>query len=73
MYTSPADARGVGGRSDGVRISLAICMRRAMRSSVGGCVENKREKPTAENGLAIIIADTDWVPAVLRIGAVCAP
>ena len=54
-------------------ISLAICMRRAMRSSVGGCVENKREKPTAENGLAIIIAETDWVPAVLRIGAVCAP
>ena len=48
-------------------------MRRAMRSSVGGCVENKREKPTAENGLAIIIAETDWVPAVLRIGAACAP
>ena len=54
-------------------ISLAICMRRAMRSSVGGWVENSFEKPAAENGLAIIIAETDWVPAVLRIGSDCAP
>ena len=44
-----------------------------MRSAVGGCVENRREKPSVENGLAIIIAATDCVPAVLRIGAASAP
>ena len=48
-------------------------MRRAIRSAVGGCVENRREKPSAENGFAIIIAATDCVPAVLSIGISAAP
>ena len=44
-----------------------------MRSEVGGCVENSLEKPSAENGLAIIIAATDCVPAVFSIGIAAAP
>ncbi len=44
-----------------------------MRSSVGGCVEKRRENPSAENGLAIISAATDCVPAVLVIGMESAP
>ena len=44
-----------------------------MRSEVGGCVENSLEKPSAENGLAIIIAATDCVPAVFFIGIAAAP
>ena len=53
-----------------LRISCDICMSRLMRSSVGGCVENSFKNPRAENELAIIMDDTDCVPAVFGIGLV---
>ena len=46
---------------------------RAIRSAIGGWVENRRAMPAPRNGLAIISADAVWISGSGGSGAAAVP